>query len=136
MCFYKDVVNYDVFHKIAKEDIVCYKVMTISKIGNDGAIWVKSLNYPKEEMRSYGSVMIPDIEPDLDWLDAGTFVLESGVIHSYIHLPNIVGLNEHYVGKSVTVKCRIPKGTPYWANHRDGVYASTKLILDGIVNSN
>ena len=107
MCFYKDVVNYDVFHKIAKEDIVCYKVMTISKIGNDGAIWVKSLN-----------------------------VLESGVIHSYIHLPNIVGLNEHYVGKSVTVKCRIPKGTPYWANHRDGVYASTKLILDGIVNSN
>jgi hypothetical protein len=136
MCFYKDIVNYSIFHKIAKEDIVCYKVMTIFKIGNDGVIWVKSINYPKEEIRSYGSVMIPEIEPDLDWLDAGTLVLQSGVIHSYTHLPNTVILNERYVGQSVIVKCRIPKGTPYWVNHRDRVYASTKLILDGIVNSN
>lgn len=135
MCFYKDVVNYDVFHKIAKEDIVCYKVMTISKIGNDGVIWVKSLYYPKEEIRSFGGVMVPDIERDFDWLDAGTLVLESGVIHSYTRFPSIVGANRQYVGQSVIVKCRIPKGTPYWANHREGVYASTKLILDGIVNN-
>lgn len=135
MCFYKDFVNYCMFHKVANEDIVCYKVMTISKIGNDGVIWVKSLNYPKEEMCSFGSVMVPAIKRNLDWLDAGTLVLESGVIHSYTCFPNIVGADGRYAGQSVIVKCRIPKGTPYWQNNRDGVYASTKLILDGIVNS-
>lgn len=136
MCFYKDFVNYGLFHKVANEDIECYKVMTISKIGNDGVVWVKSLNYPKEEMRSCGSVMVPDIERNLDWLDAGTLVIESGVIHSYTCFPKIVVANGFYVGQSVTVKCRIPKGTPYWVNHRDRAYASTKLILDGIVNNN
>lgn len=134
MCFYKDVTISGRFHKIADENIDCYKAMVISKIGNDGVVWVKSLHYPKDDVRSYGGIMTPAIEHDLDWLDVGTIVLESGVIHSYICPPHIYCGNACYIGQEVIVKCHIPEGTPYWANTREGAYASTKLLTDGIVN--
>jgi hypothetical protein len=121
MCFDKEINNYT--HKVAEEDIVCYKV--VNRCYDSKPRWesfYRHFIYEQgevyEEKLSDGLLNILDGRPTLNHL----------VYHSY---SDLTGINRfecasvHFT--SVVVKCIIPKGTIYWLNSTKKQYASTAI---------
>ena len=122
MCFDKEVSNYT--HKVAEEDIVCYKV--VNRLPFDvkprWESFYRHFIYEQgevyEEKLSDGLLKILDGQPTLKHL----------VYHSYSDLTGINVFEYAFVNfVSVAVKCVIPKGTIYWFNSDKKQYASTAI---------
>lgn len=122
MCFDKEINNYT--HKVAEEDIVCYKV--VNRYPSDSKprweSFYRHFIYEKgevyEEKLSDGLLKILDEQPTLKHL----------VYHSYSDLSAVNAFEYICVNIFVVVvKCIIPKGTIYWFNSDKKQYASTSI---------
>lgn len=122
MCFDKEVSNYT--HKVAEEDIVCYKVVN------------RYPSYSKPRWESFyrhfiyeqGEVYEEKLSDKLLKILDGQPTLKHLVYHSYSDLHSINAFEFVFVSVvSVVVKCIIPKGTIYWLNSTKKQYASTAI---------
>lgn len=126
MCFDKESGNYA--HKVAEDDIVCYKVMI--RLPEEKPRWIslyQNFIYGQGELYekkfSDGLLCSLDRQP---WL-------KGCVYHSYSDLRG-VEVNEIswlYAQQAVLVKCIIPKGAIYWANVHKQQYASSAIKIVG-----
>lgn len=115
MCFIKEEMR----HSIAKEDIICYKV-------------VRRVNYRDYYRSEYigfiyklGETYKENSAKILALLDEQN-TLKSGVFHSYKTLKTSF-LRSAWMCDSLAIKCVIPKGTCYWVNNYRNEYASTAI---------
>lgn len=123
MCFDKEVSNYT--HKVAKEDIVCYKV--VLRYESEGKPrWVSLYQkFIYEQGELYEEKFSDSLLQTFD----GLCCLKCYVYHSYSDLRGIevCELGCLYVHRAVLVKCIIPKGAIYWVNEHKQQYASTAI---------
>jgi hypothetical protein len=124
MCFYKASII-DKKHRIADDDIVCYKV--VKKISDTH--W-KSIYYNYHYYKTVGNGHA-NKPTDIEKLDK-KYALEGGVFHSYSELKTAI--DDLIWADSVVVKCIIPKGTPYWQNQLKKEYASIDLTVMEEIN--
>jgi len=122
MCFDKEVSNYT--HKVAEEDIVCYKV--VNRYPSDSKQRWESFyrHFIYEQGEVYENKLSDDLLKALDEQPT----LKHFVYHSYSDLS--ANMFEYIVFVNivpVVVKCIIPKGTIYWLNSDRKQYASTTI---------
>lgn len=131
MCFVKDFLP----HKIANEDIRCYKV--VRKYDNENYFRSSVFHYPYElgctyfaKPPYYFRERCVDVLHFLDNLN----VLSFSVFHSFIEIDelelaeiDIQNGSDGYRAKCVILECVIPAGTPYWVNAKSKQYASTSI---------
>lgn len=106
------------FPKIAKEDIVCYKVLEVN-IDNRYFVTpyrknIVDINKPYEAKEANSlSIFHP-------------YTKTKGYIHTFAFIPTLQNLKERF-DNPVVFKCIIPKGTKY---HRGNfAYCSKKIIF-------
>lgn len=117
MCFYKG--SYCWAHKIAEDDIECFKVVVNESDGN----WISryyDFHYKRNERY--------DEDSDVCMLDKQSSLHES-VFHSYKYFSTAVLREYGRFDNTRIIRCIIPKGTPYWENYDE--YASTSIIPIG-----
>jgi len=127
MCFNKETLNYT--HKVAEEDIVCYKVVRRYKTEKKSR-WIslyKAFIYEQGEL--YDEKISDSLLRTLDsqpWL-------KGCVYHSYSSLCGIeyLELNWLRANFAVVLKCIIPKGAIYWVNVHGLKYASSAIKIVG-----
>lgn len=126
MCFNKEVSNYA--HKIAEEDIVCYKIVH------------RYPSWPKPRWKSFyrrfiyeqGELYEEKLSDDLLKILDGRPTLENFVYHSYSDLCalDVCEIHLSHVARQVVlVKCIIPKGSIYWFNSDKKQYASNAIKI-------
>ena len=125
MCFDKDSRNYT--HKVAKEDIVCYKV--VLRYESEGKPrWVSLYQkFIYEQGELYEEKLSDSLLQTFD----GQPWLKGYVYHSYSDL-NGLDINEIswlFAHQAVIVKCVIPKGAIYWVNEHRLQYASSAIKI-------
>jgi len=125
MCFDKEVSNYT--HKVAKEDIVCYKV--VLRYESEGKPrWVSLYqNFIYEQGELYEEKFSDSLLRTFD----GQPWLKGYVYHSYGDLCRL-DINEIswlFAHQAVLVKCIIPKGAIYWVNEQWQQYASSAIKI-------
>ena len=125
MCFDKEVSNYT--HKVAEEDIVCYKV--VFRYESVGKPRWSSLyqHFIYEQGELYEEKFSDRLLRFFDGLTR----LKSNVYHSYSDL-NGLDINEISwlcAHRAVIVKCIIPKGAIYWFNSYQNQYASNAIKI-------
>lgn len=130
-------------HKIAEDDITCYKVMRYDiRIGK-----LRSIHYPGPTY-VLGDEIVPEVDIEVSELD-GQYKLEKGVVYSFQgrkYSEDMFGdyVEDFRVEKNeliCLVKCIIPKGTPYWIDLTwieifGGEIASKKVIIKDIIKNN
>lgn len=134
-----------IFHKIAKEDITCYKIFRPSKIHYKKTY----LFFGKKKIHSLYSLMqnfryAPyqkqdhvDLHIDrhlISWLPTFEtyYAIEEGY-HSYATLRR-ANHGKKSPTSSVIVECIIPKDALYYINEDDEIVSSTIIVTDKIVN--
>ena len=119
--------------KIAKKDIICYKMFRVTKLGLQspfrGIIWNCGDNIKNGYMRADNFQMIPEKIDNI-----GNCIINNG-LHSFRKLekptdcPYTQYINEMTkIDDYVTALCIIPKGSRYWIG-RDNDYCSESLYL-------
>jgi hypothetical protein len=125
MCFDKEVSNYT--HKVAEEDIVCYKV--VFRYESEGKPRWSSLyqHFIYEQGELYEEKFSDRLLRFFDGLTR----LKSNVYHSYSDLCGIDVIDSRWLGthQAVLVKCIIPKGSIYWVNEHEQQYASNAIKI-------
>ena len=125
MCFDKEVSNYT--HKVAKEDIVCYKV--VLRYESEGK--PRWLSLYQNFIYEQGEVYDEKLSDSLLWTFDRQPWLKCYVYHSYSDLRGLE-INEIswlYAHQAVLVKCIIPKGAIYWVNEHKHRYASSAIKI-------
>lgn len=125
MCFDKETGNYT--HKVAEEDIVCYKV--VLRYRSEGKPRWLSLyqNFIYEQGELYEEKFSDSLLQIFD----GQPWLTRYVYHSYSDLRGLK-INEIswlYAHHAILVKCVIPKGAIYWVNEFKQQYASNAIKI-------
>jgi len=123
MCFDKDSRNYT--HKVAEEDIVCYKA--VLRYESEGKPRWSSLyqHFIYEQGEVYEEKFSDNQMRIFDRLPC----LQAYVYHSYSDLRGL-DVNEIswlFAHQAVIVKCVIPKGAIYWVNGHSLQYASNAI---------
>ena len=114
MCFIKEKKR----HSIAKEDIVCYKIVYRDKYRDCYLSEYMGFIYKLGETYKENSAKILALLDERDTLNCGVF-------HSYKTLkPSIL---HPWRVSSHAIKCIIPKGACYWVNNYRNEYASTAI---------
>lgn len=123
MCFVKEVFNYT--HKVAEEDIVCYKVMLRYESKRKPG-W---LSLYQHFIYEQGEVYEEKFSEHLIRIFDDLPQLRCNVYHSYSDLSglDVIEINWCAHGQVVLVKCIIPKGAIYWVNKYKHQYASTAI---------
>ena len=109
-------------HKIAEEDLVCYKVVYRR---DDNSWWSLYQDFVYENGKTYTEDCY-----SLESLDKFN-CLEEGVFHSYCSLATAAKASFSSGHKTSIIECIIPKGTPYWESDRGCEYASTSIKIVG-----
>lgn len=141
-------INYKNFipHKIAKEDITCYKIFNSYKIHYRK----KYLFFGEKKIHSLYSLItnfryVPYQKQDHVYLHIderlkfGTlpfetyYAIEEGY-HSYATLRKANKQKDMLTSFSAIVECIIPKDALYYINEDDEIVSSTIIVTDKIVN--
>lgn len=128
MCLYKDKKHHP-FNRplMAKEDIVCYKVLRINYITN---VFVTLYTYsivPKEYLKnkvSFKAEILNKFRFICRHVLGLSNIVTDGFIHTYLSEPPYYGLRFC----ECVFKCIIPKGTKYFIGEH-GDYASEQIIF-------
>ena len=125
MCFDKEYGNYT--HKVAEEDIVCYKVVRRYEPEIKSRWITLYTDFIYEQGELYEEKFSDSLLCSLDrqsWLEACVY-------HSYSDLRGL-DINEIswlYAHQAVLVKCIIPKGSIYWVSVHKQRYASNAIKI-------
>ena len=125
MCFDKETGNYT--HKVAEEDIVCYKV--VLRYGSEGK--PRWLSLYQAFIYEQGELYEENFSDSLLAAFDGQPWLKGYVYHSYNDLYGL-DINEIswlYAHHAILVKCVIPKGAIYWVNEHKHQYASSAIKI-------
>lgn len=122
---------------IAKEDIICYKILVKTKnpfVYRTPVIRTKVIKIPffKRTFKAKGNRRITFVALS-NYIDTGLYEVSEGFIHTYKEIKSAKHQINYnlYEDECVIFKCIIPKGTCYYES--DNEYASEKIeILDEV----
>lgn len=106
-------------HSIAKEDIICYKIVYRDNYRDCYLSEYMGFIYRLGETYKENSAKILALLDEQD-------TLKCGVFHSYKALKTSI-LSNAWRASIHVIKCIIPKGTCYWVNNYRNEYASTAI---------
>lgn len=129
MCLY----TYDREPSIAKEDIICYKVLVKTKIPfvyktpiiGEELIKIPFLRKSFKAIGYWGIMGFPTSY-------GVVYEVSSGFIHTYADIEEAISRLDYIIeckGNSIVFKCVIPKGTKYFKSDSSSEYASEEIII-------
>lgn len=143
MCLYKGLNK----HKIAQEDIVCYKVITRSKY-HCSTYYLEYPIYSGTPLISKNHMSVPEMDERMELNGEVVHAFQSSDLPTFYleYTINSIELYNNYSGNAVKdlalMECIIPKGTIYYENVcnelsmlSEGIpqYGATKIIPIEIV---
>lgn len=129
MCLY--TTNKEPF--IAKEDIICYKILVKTKIPfmyKTPIVRTKLIKIPlfQKTFKAKGSSKVYGIK--IHW--SGVWEVAEGYIHTYLTAEAAISNVSHVIdeGEGCRIfKCIIPKGTKYFKSTESDTLASEKIVI-------
>lgn len=131
-------------YKVAKEDIVCYKVLIYNKIKNVYITPYRCTNVKQKEFVCDKFQIKPEVIVK-EWILIGwqldvpsrKYIIDKG-IHSYLNINIAMHACFHFTSLSeiypVVFECVIPKNTKYWLDDSGIMICSEKIILQNEIS--
>jgi len=132
MCFYVQSKNKD--PKIAKRDIVCYKIFRTNDIKTKHVLSLyQDFKYRYGVLYELDGYINP-ITRNKSWGKGKEQIIEVG-LHSYSSKRQAQKeINGYFVGRRKIYECTIPKGSTYYYNSDRKEYVSDQIIINKQIN--